>query len=93
MPESSYDIGKFLQENLVYPKYAIKKKIEGRVLVKFIVKEDGQISDVTIVRSPDESLSDEALRVVHKMSAWTPGEQEGKKVAVYYVLPIVFKLS
>jgi len=38
-------------------------------------------------------LENEAIRVVSAMQNWIPGEQNSKKVSVYYTLPIVFKLN
>lgn len=93
MPGIPYNIGEFMGENVKYPEYAKAKKIEGRVIVTFIVREDGSIANATVKKSPHQSLSDEALRVINKMPAWIPGERDGKKVSVYYTIPIVFKLS
>jgi TonB family protein len=93
MPEPNYKLSQFISENIKYPSYAKTNKIEGRVLVKFIVNDKGEITNPAIMRSPDTSLSNAALNVVNKLPKWTPGEQKGKKVSVYYTLPIVFKLS
>jgi TonB family protein len=93
MPEPTYKLSQFISENIKYPSYAKINKIEGRVVVKFVVNDKGEITNPAIVRSPDTSLSNAALDIVNKLPKWTPGEQKGKKVSVYYTLPIVFKLS
>lgn len=93
MPESSVDISEFLGKNIIYPQEAKKKGIEGKVLVKFIVDENGDLKSPAIVRSPDQSLSDEAIRVIMSMPKWKPGTHEGKNVRVYFTIPISFKLS
>jgi len=93
MPKAGYNLAEFIQENLKYPEEARKQQKEGRVIVKFVVDESGNIILPQILKSPDELLSNEALRVVKMMPAWTPGEQGGKKVPVYFFLPISFKLG
>lgn len=92
MPQFEGDYATFLSNNLTYPKEAQSKKIEGRVVAKFIIDANGNIQQPEIVRSPDPLLSQATLNVLKKMPKWIPGEQGGKKVSVYYTLPIVFKL-
>lgn len=93
MPEAGYGIGEFISKNIQYPETAKQKKTEGRVIVKFIVDENGKVQEPSIVKSPDQQLSNEALRVINLMPAWKPGKQNGKNVAVYFVIPISFKLD
>lgn len=93
MPQAPYDISQFLAKTIHYPEKAKKKHLEGRVVLKFIVDKNGNVVDPKVLRSPDQLLSDEALRAVSLMPKWQPGEKEGKKVNVYFTLPVVFKLS
>jgi protein TonB len=96
MPQFGTDnaeLFKFLQENVKYPEDAAKSKIQGRVVVEFVVDKEGNIKDPTIMRSAYPSLDAEALRVVKSMPRWTPGYQDGQPVNVKYALPIVFKLK
>jgi TonB family protein len=82
----------FLQQEMVYPKAARKKGIEGRVVLQFVINIDGWITNIEVVRSVEKSLDDEARRVISLMPQWTPGTQNGKPVYVKFTLPIVFKL-
>lgn len=82
----------FLLKNLKYPKEARKEKISGVVYVLFVINADGNIAEQSILKSPHQSLSDEALRVIGKMPAWKPGFQQGKAVRVKMTLPIRFTL-
>ena len=82
----------FIVSNLKYPQSAAQKGIQGRVVLSFIVEKDGSISTIKVMRSPDERLSLEAIRVVRKMPKWTPAKQDGKPVRVKYVLPVTFRL-
>lgn len=58
-----------------------------------VVGYNKQDSIATMNENAGIALEKEALRVVNAMNNWTPGEQDGKKVAVYYILPITFKLQ
>jgi protein TonB len=84
---------KYIMDNLIYPKSAAEKGIQGRVVLRFVVKADGTIDDVQVKRSVDPACDEEAVRVVKAMPKWMPGKEKGKAVAVYYSLPINFKLS
>lgn len=91
-PGGEGELMKYIANNLKYPEDAIKKKIQGKVICRFIVTELGEISEVTVLRSLDASVDDEAIKVLKQMPKWTPGQQNGKNSKVYYVLPITFKL-
>lgn len=84
----------FLMMNMKYPQTAVKAKQQGRVIVGFIVRKDGTVSDVHITRSVGYDVLDkEAMRVVKSMPAWEPGKQNGKPVNVKYNVPITFRLK
>ena len=65
-PGGMTELNKYLKENMWYPKKAIKKGIEGRVICQFTIKKDGSISteNITIIRSPHKSLNKEAIRLI-----------------------------
>ena len=83
----------FLTSTIKYPKEAMDKKIEGRVMVKFIVEKDGQVSEPEIVNSAFPALDEEALRVIQCMPKWKPGKQNGNVVRVSFTLPVAFRLK
>ena len=83
----------FLAQNMKYPVEAQEAKIEGRVIVQFIVDRDGSITDVKVVRSISPELDAEAVRVISLMPKWNPGKQRGKAVAVKYTMPVMFRLQ
>ena len=85
----------YLRSNLQYPEKCKENKIQGRVLVAFVINKDGKIVEPEVVKSAGPEgveLDVEALRVVSEMPAWTPGKQMGKAVRVRYTIPVVFKL-
>lgn len=96
MPEykgGTKEMMNFILTNLKYPVKAAKKKVEGRVIVRFVVSETGEIRDAEIVKSLNKECDAEAIRVVNAMPNWTPGYIDGKAVPVYYTLPIMYKLT
>ncbi|MCF8235334.1 MAG: M56 family metallopeptidase [Bacteroidales bacterium] len=85
---------KYLAEKITYPSEAMKKNIEGKVYVTFVIEKDGSVSNVRILRGADDLLDAEAIRVVANMPKWKPGKgEDGKVVRVQYNLPIVFSLG
>lgn len=75
---------KFLTTNIKYPVEAQKKGVSGRVIVQFVIMEDGTLDQAKVVRGVDPLLDEEALRVVKLMPKWKPGMDRGE--AVKYVL-------
>lgn len=92
-PGGDAEMMKFLYAGIKYPTVAAENGIQGRVVVRFVVGKDGAVSDVQVVRPLDPSLDKEAVRVVRTMPKWVPGKQNGRNVAVYYTLPVTFKLQ
>lgn len=83
----------YLYEHLRYPEEARINNVEGKVSAQFIVNEKGEIESVRILRSIDESLSKEVIRVLAGAPKWTPGEQRGQKVKVIFSIPVYFSLQ
>ena len=84
---------KFLSQSIVYPQEMVDAGVRGRVYVEFIVRQDGGITDATVLRGVAGPLDQEAIRVVKTMPKWMPGRQNGKPVDVRYRLPIMFQLD
>lgn len=82
----------YLKDNLEYPENCKKNNIQGRVIITFVVEKDGSVADAEIVRSVNEELDAEALRVIKAMPNWKPGKQKGKTVRVKYTVPVNFKI-
>ena len=89
-PGGDAGLMKWLSKNIRYPNIAERHGIEGRVIVRFAVGEDGTIRDPMLLRSVHPALDKEALRVTMSMPRWIPGKQNGKAVSVYFTLPITF---
>ena len=81
----------WVQRNIKRPKVLKKDDIAGRVLLSFIVERDGSLSDIQVIQSVNEYLSEEALRVVKSSPKWTPGKHQGELMRVKYIVPIDFR--
>ncbi len=93
MPQFDGDKDAYLQKNLRYPDAARENGIDGRVVVQYVINEDGSVSDVTLVKGIGGGCDEEAVRVVKTMPKWKPGKQNGKPVKVLFTLPIKFVLN
>ena len=82
-----------LIDNLIYPREARERGLEGKVIVDFVVEKDGRLTNFTIKESAHPILDAEALRVIKLMPNWLPGKEQGKVVRVYFQIPITFALG
>lgn len=62
----------------------------SRVIVSFVINENGQVTDPEVLRRVDKDLDKEAIRIIKSMPRWIPGEHKGKKVKVRLTLPVQF---
>ena len=83
---------KWLTRNLRYPPIAQSQRMQGKVVVSFIINKDGSIASPTIVQSVDPVLDREALRGVKMMPRWKPGLQNGKPCRTMFAIPVNFQL-
>lgn len=93
-PGGQAALDQFFADNVEYPSAATDKGTEGTVIVHFGIDENGKVTNATTTGTAlGNGLEAEALRVINKMPAWTPGMVKGKKVKAYYSLPIRFQLA
>ncbi|GEM_PF-457470 len=92
-PGGDRAVMQFVADHLVYPQECADSAIQGRVVVKFVINKDGSIGETQVLRSPHPLLSAEAVRVVKMLSGFQPGMSDGKPVAVWFTLPVHFKLQ
>ena len=82
----------YMSNNLVYPEAAVRKQLQGRLFVRFVVEADGRLTNIAIHRSAHPILDEEGMRMVRSMPRWVPARREGDAVAAPMMLPITFKL-
>jgi len=86
-------VQKYVQEKLKYPAAAKESKIQGKVMVQWIVNEKGKVTNVNVVRGVTTELDQEAFNVIASMPDWKPGIKDGKAVKVKFTMPIKFSLE
>ena len=92
-PGGINELMSYIGHNLKYPIEAQQKGIQGKSIIRFVVNKSGKVENAEVVRGLDQDCDNEGLRVINSLPNWIPGEQNGKKVSVYYVLPITFRLK
>lgn len=83
---------KSIYKNISYPEIARKAGIEGRVYLQFVVMENGEVSNIQVIRGIGGGCDEVAVNALTKIK-FRPGMQRGRKVKVRYSLPILFKLQ
>ncbi|QHT67691.1 energy transducer TonB [Rhodocytophaga rosea] len=86
-------LGQMIRRKQKYPLEARKKGIEGKVLVEFIIHEDGKPGSFAVVQSLGYGCDEAAVQTLQMMPSWKPGKQKGKPVNVRMSVPIAFKLN
>lgn len=84
---------KFIKMNLRYPEFCIENQIQGRVTLLLIIEKDGEISDVKMVRSVCDDMTNEAIRIAKEMPKWKPAMMHGKKVRCRTYIPVTFRIE
>lgn len=92
-PGGTEALQKYLAQSVRYPVIAQENGIQGRVYIQFVINQNGEVTNATILRGVDPSLDREALRVVEAMPKWKPGKQRNRPVRVSYTVPINFVLQ
>jgi len=84
---------KWVQDNVKFPTIALENGISGKVILTFVIEKDGRLTNIQVLKTPDRSLSEEAIRVLNKSPKWSPGKQRNQVVRVKYTLPVEFRMQ
>ena len=84
---------KFVSENLIYPIEARNAGVQGTVVLRFIIEKDGSIGQIVVRKSLSKECDQAAAQVVRKLKRFTPAEQQGHKLKVWYILPVRFSIQ
>ena len=90
-PGGDSGIVDFINSHRSYPADAYRRGVEGRVICSFVVNADGAVSHLRVVKGVEQSLNDEALRILSLMPAWTPGRLNGRPVPVRVICTVPFR--
>lgn len=82
----------YISKNIHYPWICKEQKIQGKVLVGFIVEKDGSVSNVTALKKVHANLDTEAIRVIKSSPKWKPGTMNGEPIRIQMAVYVNFKL-
>ena len=85
--------GQYLAKNIKYPAVDRENNTTGKVILQFVVERDGSLTDIRSLRSPTQSMADEAIRVLKGSPKWSPGIQNGRPVRAQFTVPVNFTLN
>jgi TonB family protein len=80
----------FLNSNIQMPQEARSNKVTGTVYVRFVVRPNGELNDISIMKGIGYGCDEEVIRVMKMMPPWTPARQSGKPVSVQFTMPVRF---
>lgn len=87
------DFQRWVQSNVKYPSLAAENRMQGKVIVEFVVRKDGTVGNISVLQSPDTSLAEEVIRVLRESPEWQAGRQGRTPVNVRFTLPVQFVLK
>jgi TonB family protein len=91
-PGGYKEMSNFLLTNIQYPAEEKQNKVEGLVIITFIVTREGELKNFQVTQGDNENFKKEALRVVQLMPKWNPGINKGKPVNVQTNIPVRFRM-
>ncbi|MCI0522294.1 MAG: energy transducer TonB [Bacteroidales bacterium] len=83
----------WVYSNVTCPEQAKNLGVEGKVIIRFIIDEDGKLIDPEVIKSDNPLLDEAALSAIENCPEWAPGKYKGKPVKVYFAMPVTFKLN
>ena len=82
----------WIEKNQKYPLLARQRKIQGKVMVEFMVQPDGSLTDARVIKKMGSGLDEEAVRLIKAAPKWEPASFQGKPIKQKMVLPVLFQL-
>lgn len=83
----------YVYQNIKYPQEAVDFKVEGTIVISFVISKEGNVINPKIIRDIGANCGQAGMEVVNKMDKWVPGFQDGQPVATQFNLPIKFSLK
>lgn len=93
MAKTPFDLNAFLAKTIKYPDSARENDIEGRVVLRFVIDEEGKMHDLTIMRGVSEDINREAIKAARALPPWEPAICDDKPESIVFTLPINFRLE
>lgn len=84
---------KFIDQNVAYPASLIRQKVEGEVMVAFIIDAEGKLIEPEITKKLHPSLDNAVMTAIRRMPKWQPGKVNGKPANVKVCIPVHFQVQ
>ncbi len=91
-PGGKNAMARYIQRKFRYTPEAIRAKVDGVIIMRFIVNVDGSLSEIKVLRGLEYGLDEAAVALVSAMPRWNPGRLDGQNVRVYHTIPITIRL-
>ena len=92
-PGGEREMMRFIKQNLRYPLSAQENRVQGTVILNFVVNREGKIINLKVIKGIGFGCDEESVRVMERMPLWSPGRQRGQTVMVSFTMPIRFVLN
>ena len=92
-PGGEREMMRFIKQNLRYPLSAQENRVQGTVILNFVVNREGKIINLKVIKGIGFGCDEESVRVMERMPLWSPGRQRGQAVMVSFTMPIRFVLN
>lgn len=92
-PGGFAEMYKFIQSNIKIDTSKVQHPVDKNIFAGFVVRKDGSITDIKILRGIEPELDNAVIELISKMPAWIPGKQNGRVVNVEYKIPVKIKID
>lgn len=92
-PGGETAMNRFIAAQICYPKQAFNDGVEGTVIVRFEIDEEGFVTNPEVAKSVGGGCDEVVLEMLEAMPQWVPGKEDGKAIRATYTLPVKFVLN
>lgn len=94
-PGGSKALNTFFNDSIRFPEKAIRKGLQGDVMMKFEVTETGKLINITPINGVPGApeFVKESIRLLKSMPDWQPAVKKGKPIKATYYLSIPFRIE
>jgi TonB family protein len=83
----------YVLQNYRYPESAFNERLEGQVIIDFLIDAQGNTLDFRVMRGISQELNAEAVRLISSTDGWIPADDQGQPVSSRMSVPITFKVN
>lgn len=84
---------RFIKKNLKFNSQDFTKGAGTKVFIRFVVNEDGSLTDFEVLKSSCEECNAKVIEVFKKMPRWIPSKINGKPVRQKMIFPVILEFE